>query len=183
MSEENTAYEKLTPQRKLLYDAVMRYLENGTGIWEQGWEGGGGAPVSAISEKSYKGVNRLSLMVAAMERGYSDHRWMTFKQMTDKGWSFKRNEEGKSLGKNAGVTIEYFELRDKETKQPFDRHVLDGMTADERNEYMEENVCLHSFENSSKCGNGVQDIEAADGSWNTEMEGIGHNRSTEAGDL
>ena len=108
---------------------------------------------------------------------------MTFKQMTDKGWSFKRNEEGKSLGKNAGVTIEYFELRDKETKQPFDRHVLDGMTADERNEYMEENVCLHSFENSSKCGNGVQDIEAADGSRNTEMEGIGHNRSTEAGDL
>ena len=140
MSEENTAYEKLTPQRKLLYDAVMRNLENGTGIWEQGWEGGGGAPVSAISGKSYKGVNRLSLMVAAMERGYSDHRWMTYKQMTDKGWSFKRNEVGKSLGKNAGVTIEYFELRDKETKQPFNRHILDGMTADERNEYMEENV-------------------------------------------
>ncbi len=140
MSEERTAYEKLTPQRKLLYDAVMRHLENGTGIWEQGWEGGGGAPVSAITGKHYNGVNRLSLMLAAMERGYSDHRWLTYKQMEDKGWSFKRNEEGKSLGKNAGVTIEYFELRDKETKQPFDRHVLDGMTADERNEYMEENV-------------------------------------------
>ncbi|WP_297236077.1 ArdC-like ssDNA-binding domain-containing protein, partial [uncultured Flavonifractor sp.] len=140
MSEERTAYEKLTPQRKLLYDAVMRHLENGTGIWEQGWEGGGGAPVSAITGKHYSGVNRLSLMLAALERGYSDNRWLTYKQMEDKGWSFKRNEEGKSLGKNAGVTIEYFELRDKETKQPFDRHVLDGMTADERNEYMEENV-------------------------------------------
>ena len=79
-------------------------------------------------------------MIAAMERGYSDNRWMTFKQMEDKGWSFKRNAEGKSLGRNAGVAIEYFELRDKETKQPFDRHTLDGITADERNAYMEENV-------------------------------------------
>lgn len=137
--ERNAAYERLTPQRKQLVEAVLKNLENGTGLWEQGWAGGD-APVSAITGKQYNGVNRLFLMIAAMERGYSDNRWMTFKQMEDKGWSFKRNTEGKSLGKNAGVTIEYFELRDKETKQPFDRHVLDGMTADERNEYMEENV-------------------------------------------
>ena len=140
MNDENTAaYDKLTPQRKLLMDAVLKNLDSGVGLWKQGWAGGG-APVSAITGKSYNGVNRLSLMLAASERGYSDNRWMTFKQMEDKGWSFKRNAEGKSLGRNAGVPIEYFELRDKETKQPFDRHTLDGMTADERNEYMEENV-------------------------------------------
>ena len=140
MNDENTAaYERLTPQRKQLVDAVLKNLENGTGLWEQGWAGGG-APISAITGKSYNGVNRLSLMLTASERGYSDNRWMTFKQMEDKGWSFKRNAEGKSLGRNAGVPIEYFELRDRETKQPFDRSLLDGMTADERNEYMEENV-------------------------------------------
>ena len=133
------AYVRLTPQRKLLMDAVLKNLDSGVGLWKQGWACGG-APVSAITGKSYNGVNRLSLMLAASERGYSDNRWMTFKQMEDKGWSFKRNEEGKSLGRNAGVPIEYFELRDRETKQPFDRHTLDGMTADERNEYMEENV-------------------------------------------
>ena len=137
--EKNSVYDRLTPQRKQLVDAVLKNLENGTGLWEQGWAGGD-APVSAITGKQYNGVNRLFLMVAAMERGYSDNRWMTFKQMEDKGWSFKRNAEGKSLGRNAGVAIEYFELRDKETKQPFDRHTLDGMTADERNAYMEENV-------------------------------------------
>lgn len=139
MNEERTEYEKLTPSRKLLYDAVMRNLESGNLEWLQGWTGSG-APVSAISGKSYNGLNRLSLILAASERGYSDNRWMTYKQMEDKGWSFKRNAEGRSLGKNTGVTIEYFELRDKETKRPFDRHILDGMTADERNEYMEENV-------------------------------------------
>ena len=136
---ENSAYEKFTPARKALVDAVMKNLENGVGLWEQGWAGGG-APVSAISGKQYNGVNRMFLMAATAERGYSDNRWVTFKQMEDKGWSFKRDEEGRSRGKNAGVSIEYFELRDKETKQPFDRHTLDGMTADERNEYMDENV-------------------------------------------
>ena len=136
---ENSAYEKLTPARKALVDAVMKNLENGVGLWEQGWAGGG-APVSAISGKQYNGVNRMFLMAATAERGYSDNRWVTFKQMEDKGWSFKRDEEGRSRGKNAGVSIEYFELRDRQTKQPFDRHTLDGMTADERNEYMDENV-------------------------------------------
>ena len=141
MSDEqkNTAYDRLTPQRKLLVDAVLSNLDKGTGLWKQGWSGGG-APVSAITGKRYNGVNRIFLMLASMERGYSDNRWLTYKQMEDKGWSFKTDAEGRSLGKGAGVAIEYFELRDKQTKQPFDRHTLDGMTADERNEYMDENV-------------------------------------------
>ena len=50
MSDEqkNTAYDRLTPQRKQLVDAVLKNLEKGTGLWEQGWSGGG-APVSAIT--------------------------------------------------------------------------------------------------------------------------------------
>lgn len=141
MSDEqkSTAYDRLTPQRKQLVDAVLKNLENGVGLWKQGWSGGG-APVSAITGKRYNGVNRIFLMLASMERGYSDNRWLTYKQMEDKGWSFKTDAEGRSLGKGAGVAIEYFELRDKQTKQPFDRHTLDDMTADERNEYMDENV-------------------------------------------
>ena len=141
MSDElkTSAYDKLTPQRKLLVDAVLSNLEKGTGLWEQGWSGGD-APVSAITGKQYNGVNRVFLLLASMEKGYADNRWLTYKQMEDKGWHFKTDEEGKSLGKGAGVAIEYFELRDKETKLPFDRHTLDGMTAEERAEYMDENV-------------------------------------------
>ena len=141
MSDElkTSAYDKLTPQRKLLVDAVLKNLEKGTGLWEQGWSGGS-APVSAITGKQYNAVNRVFLLLASMEKGYADNRWLTYKQMEDKGWHFKTDEEGKSLGKGAGVAIEYFELRDKETKQPFDRHTLDGMTAEERAEYMDENV-------------------------------------------
>ena len=102
IDNENSAYEKLTPARKALVDAVMKNLENGVGLWEQGWAGGG-APVSGISGKQYNGINRMFLMAATAERGYSDNRWVTFKQMEDKGWSFKRDEEGRSRGKNAGI--------------------------------------------------------------------------------
>ena len=135
----NEIYDKLTPQRKHLFDSVLKNLNNYGALWQQGWISAG-APESAITGKKYHGINNFLLMIAGIERGYSDNRWATFNQIKDKGWEFKTDAEGKSLGRGAGVPIEFFELRDKETKQPFDRHVLDGMSADEREEYMKENV-------------------------------------------
>lgn len=141
MSEStgNTLYDKLTPQRKQLVDEILKNLESGAGLWRQGWQTIG-APISAITGKRYNGVNRLFLTAAMMQKGYTDNRWLTYKQMEEKGWSFKKDVEGNNLGKGAGVAIEYFELRDRETKKPFDRHVLDGMTEAERSDYMDENV-------------------------------------------
>ena len=136
---KNDAYDKLTPQRKQLVDEVLKNLENCGGLWHQGWTNAG-TPESAITGKKYRGVNNFFLTLVAMANGYSDNRWATFNQIHDKGWKFKTDEQGKSLGKGAGAVIEFFELRDKETKQPFDRHVLDSMTADEQEEYMKENV-------------------------------------------
>ncbi len=137
--EKKSAYDKLTPQRKQLVDEVLKNLESGAGLWKQGWKVSG-VPISAITGKRYNGVNRIFLAYATMLRGYTDNRWVTFNQMEKKGWSFKRDAEGNSLGKNAGVAIEYFEFRDRETKKPFDKYVLDGMTADERDAYIDENV-------------------------------------------
>lgn len=141
MSEStgNTLYDKLTPQRKQLVDQILNNLESGAGLWRQGWQVTG-APISAITGKRYSGVNRLFLTVASMLKGYKDNRWLTYKQMEEKGWSFKKDEEGNNLGKGAGIAIEYFELRDRETKKPFDRHILDGMSEAERIEYEDENV-------------------------------------------
>lgn len=136
-----SGYDKLTPQQKRLIDQVMANLENGAGIWKQGWRSVG-APVSAITGIGYRGNNRFALTQAMMARGYTDNRWLTFNQMTKRGWSFKQDAEGNSLGKNAGEAIEYWELRDKVTKKPFDKHTLDGMTADERSDYMEENIYM-----------------------------------------
>lgn len=135
----NNAYNKLTPQRKQLVDAILENLKNGNLFWIQGWKNVG-APISAITGKKYNGINRLFLSLAMSEHKYKDNRWLTYKQMEDKGWTFKRDDEGNNLGKGAGVAIEYFELRDKSTKKPFNKHVLDGMTQDEKQEYFDENI-------------------------------------------
>lgn len=139
--EKKSAYDKLTPQRQRLVDTIIANLENNHSLWRQGWHVSG-APVSAITGKRYNGVNRLFLSAATMERGYSDNRWLTYNQMQEKGWDFKRDEEGNSLGKKAGVSIEYFSLYDKSTKQTFDRSALDGMTDAEKDDYMDENVIV-----------------------------------------
>jgi antirestriction protein ArdC len=137
--EKNEAYSKLTPERKELVDKVLENLKNGTGFWKQGWRYRG-TPESGITGKKYHGINNLFLTLVAMERNYQDNRWITYNQMVERDWSFKRADDGRSAGKNAGVVIEFFELRDKETKKPFDRRVLDGMTDEESQEYMDQNV-------------------------------------------
>ena len=137
--EQNSAYDKLTPERKQLVDMILSNLEKGAGLWKQGWRTSG-APISGITGKKYRGINNLFLSFIAMRNGYSDNRWVTFKQMEDRDWHFKTDAEGNSLGKGAGVCIEFYELRDRKTKKPFDRSVLDGMTSDEKADYERENV-------------------------------------------
>lgn len=142
MSENETkssAYEKLTPQRKHLVDQVLANLEKGNLFWTQGWVAAG-APESAVTGKKYRGINNLYLSLVAMAENYGDNRWATFRQMEEKGWTFKKDEEGHTLGKGKSVSVEYYEMRDKETKRRFDRSVLDGMTFDEQREYMDKNV-------------------------------------------
>lgn len=136
--ENNPIYEKLTPQRKQLVDKVLENLEKGNLFWTKGWVSG--APESAITGKKYRGINNLLLFIISMNENYDDNRWATFNQMEEKGWTFKKDEDGKSVAKNKGVTIEYYEMRDKETKKRFDRSILDGMTAEEQREYMDKNV-------------------------------------------
>lgn len=141
MSEttDKSGYDKLSPQRKKIADMLLANLESGAGVWKQGWRSGG-APENAITGKQYRGVNNLFLLLVSMERGYKDNRWLTFNQMKAREWSFKTDEAGRSLGKNAGVPVEFFDLWDRETHNKFDRAVLDGLSADERQTYMDENV-------------------------------------------
>ena len=95
----------------------MQNLENGDGLWTLGWKVSG-VPESAITGKQYHGVNNFYLTIVSMMKGCNDNRWVTFNQMEEKGWAFKTDEEGKSLGKDSGVTIEFFEFRDREIKMP-----------------------------------------------------------------
>ena len=76
----------------------MENLEKGNLFWTQGWVSSG-APESAITGKKYRGINNLFPSLIAMSENYGDNRWATFKQMEEKGWTFKKDEEGNSLAK------------------------------------------------------------------------------------
>ena len=136
---KNLAYEKLSPEYKFIVDEVSKNMSEDAGIWRAGWQMPR-MPESAITKKQYRGVNNFCLTLMAMAKGYGDHRWATFRQMEEKGWSFKKDEEGNSLGKGAGVPIEYFDLIDKQTGKKLDRSVFDGMTVEEKEEYFSNNV-------------------------------------------
>ena len=141
MNEEAKSrdYEKLTPERKALIELVQKNMIENDSLWVPGWVNTG-VPVSAVTGKKYRGINNMNLTLVSMVRGYSDNRWVSYKQMENNDWHFKTDEEGKSLGKGSGVVIEFFELRDRETKKAFDRKSLDGMTKEEQQEYMTRNV-------------------------------------------
>lgn len=130
---------KLTAQQQALVDQVLKNLEEGAGLWKQGWVVTG-APQSATTGKRYRGLNNFFLTLAAMREGYKDNRWATFHQIQENGWSFKTDEEGKSIAKGKSETVEFYELLDKATKKPFERSVLDDLSKEERDDYMKENV-------------------------------------------
>ncbi|MCD8201947.1 MAG: ssDNA-binding domain-containing protein [Clostridia bacterium] len=128
--------EKLSKAQKMLVDTLMENLDKGC-VWKQGWKGG---YMMSPNGKPYRGDNELLLSLVSMARGYEDCRWMTFNAMKKAGLSFKRDEEGKCLGTNAGVPVEYFETYDKMTHKAFTRATLEDMDTDEAKKYLRDNV-------------------------------------------
>jgi antirestriction protein ArdC len=88
--------------RQEMTDEVIHLIESGAAPWQQPWEGGEtGMPMNPTTGKAYRGGNVLGLMISSMVRGYTDPRWMTFKQALDNGWCVRKGEKG--------TRIEYWE--------------------------------------------------------------------------
>lgn len=133
MSRHNTP-DSLSKERQMLTEKVLKNLETGA-IWQPEWATPG-TPSSGVTGKSYKGMNALLLTMISAERGYADNRWVTFNQMKAKGWRFKEDGSGGTVAKGKAVPIEFYELRDKNTKNTFDKHVLDPLAPGEKVEYL-----------------------------------------------
>ncbi|MCD8307473.1 MAG: ssDNA-binding domain-containing protein [Clostridia bacterium] len=137
--KEVKGLDRLTPERQDLVCMVMDNLNSGLGLWHRNWTPGS-APVSAVTGRSYRGVNNLYLSMIAMRRGYKDNRWATYNQIQENGWRFKTGNGGGTLAKGKSVAIEFFEFRDKKTKEAFDLSTIEKMSAQEKEEYMQKNV-------------------------------------------
>ena len=65
------AYDRIT-------GSIIAAIEVGAGSWQMPWHRGGNGlnrPVSTPNNRRYKGINRISLWVAAQDRGFSSGIW------------------------------------------------------------------------------------------------------------
>lgn len=83
---------------------IIAALEAGTAPWTRPWDASMGMPINPTTEKTYRGSNLMKLVMTGMAKGYSDNRWMTYKQADAQGWQVKRGEKS--------TTIQFYKSRD-----------------------------------------------------------------------
>ena len=77
-------------------------LKHNTIPWRQPWSGNG-MPHNAVTERQYTGGNSLMLALAALEKGHTDPRWLTFSQAKSLGGQVRKGEHA--------TLIEYWDTR------------------------------------------------------------------------
>ena len=88
------AFEKVMDSRREIVEKVIRLMEEGYHNNQSAWTIQGIVPYNPESQVTYRGGNRLRLMIAGAEAGYQDARWMTFRQIQKAGYHLKENQHG-----------------------------------------------------------------------------------------
>ena len=112
-------------------NAIVKQLEKGVSEWEKGWNTivSSGRPSNFLTGNEYSGMNTLRLSLAQMEKGYVDHRWLTFNQAKQLGGSVKKGEKSTTI---QFVRPRHFdkkekrfltEKEEKELKPPLPNHI------------------------------------------------------------
>ncbi len=78
--------------REIITNKVIAAIEAGTPPWRQGWSGGGLA-INMATGRPYQGINQI---LAGMS-GYSDCRWLTFKQARKLGLHVRKGEKSTKI--------------------------------------------------------------------------------------
>ena len=98
-----------------LYDTVtnniVAELEKGVAPWVQPWKTNrrtklGLLPGNAATRRTYSGINIPILWHAAIQAGYADHAWMTFKQAQELGANVRKGEHGTHVVFTKKLTVE-----------------------------------------------------------------------------
>ncbi len=97
------SYDKIKEARKELADMVIKQMEQGFVPSQWAWNRALFRPHNPITGARYRGGNRLMLSLVAAVRGYTDCRWMTYKQIQDAGYQLHD-------AKGQGVFCEYWKI-------------------------------------------------------------------------
>jgi len=105
-------------------------LETGVAPWQKPWNPADASldmPMNPTTGKTYRGGNAIHLMATGLNRGYSDPRWMTYRQAAGLACQVRKGEKG--------TQIEFWEVKvGRDTKsEPVRDGDSDGhQPADER---------------------------------------------------
>lgn len=90
---------KLTADQQFAED-IVKMLEAGTTPWQREWSLNEALALPAhnlMSKAEYKGANVVRLFLTSQHRGYTDPRWMTYKQAQDAGMQVRKGEKGTAI--------------------------------------------------------------------------------------
>ncbi len=83
---------------KQVAEDLIEKIERGTARWTQAWKPGEKLlPENVRTGNRYRGGNSVWLASVADSRGYSDHRWGTYKQVREMGGQVRRGEKGSAI--------------------------------------------------------------------------------------
>ena len=91
-----------TPRQRIedeIADRIIALLDAGElPPWEKDWRSSAcGLPMNAVSMKPYRGINRWMTMMTQQLVGYSDPRWLTFRQAQALGGHVRKGEESTTV--------------------------------------------------------------------------------------
>lgn len=100
--------------------SIITALESGVAPWKQSWvksQGMGSSMPLRINGEYYQGINVIILWMAAQERGYTERRWMTFKQAQKLGAKVRAGEKGTKIIKAGSFGKEVEDPKNKDEKK------------------------------------------------------------------
>lgn len=98
---------KISPQSQKIVNQVIETLEQGNAAWQKPWKAQKRLTnINYITGHEYSGINRLMTFMLRDIAGYSDNRWITFKQAAEKGLKVKKGEKA--------LPITHFSVREIE---------------------------------------------------------------------
>ena len=93
-----TGSSKLHAYHEKVADLIIKQIKQGVAPWQKPWKPGErGLPENLSSGNRYSGGNSLHLAAVAQQRGYSDNRWGTLKQINRQGGRIHKGERGVSV--------------------------------------------------------------------------------------
>jgi len=90
---------------------IIEAIESGTAPWMQPWRAGEAINQIArnpITNNPYRGINAMHLMVEGMKQGYSDPRWLTYKQANTLNAQVRKGEKS--------TLVQYWKFEEKVDK-------------------------------------------------------------------